>query len=38
MGTVQHHLYKLEKDGKITAVRNWLYKYYFLFQPIELYN
>ena len=24
MGTVQHHLNKLEKDGKITAVRNSL--------------
>ena len=24
MGTVQHHLNKLEKDGKITAVRNGL--------------
>jgi len=35
MGTVQHHLYKLEKDGKITAVRNGLYKYYF---PIGLFQ
>ena len=35
MGTVQHHLYKLEKDGKITAVRNGLYKYYF---PIGIFQ
>jgi predicted transcriptional regulator len=35
MGTVQHHLYKLEKDGKITAVRNGLYKYYF---PIGMFQ
>jgi predicted transcriptional regulator len=35
MGTVQHHLNKLEKDGKITAVRNGLYKYYF---PIGMFQ
>ncbi|NOJ30184.1 MAG: hypothetical protein DA328_08475 [Nitrososphaeraceae archaeon] len=35
MGTAQHHLYKLEKDGKITWVRNGLYKYYF---PIGIFQ
>ena len=35
MGTVQHHLYKLEKDAKITSVRNGLYKYYF---PIGIFH
>lgn len=29
MGTVQHHLNKLGKQGKIISVRNGLYKYYF---------
>jgi predicted transcriptional regulator len=35
MGTVQHHLNRLEKDGKITSVRNGLYKYYF---PIGMFQ
>jgi predicted transcriptional regulator len=35
MGTVQHHLNKLEKDGKITSIRNGLYKYYF---PIGMFH
>ena len=35
MGTAQHHLYKLEKDGKITAARKGLYKYYF---PIGMFQ
>lgn len=29
MGTVQYHLGKLEKSGKITSTRRGLYKYYF---------
>jgi len=29
MGSTQYHLDRLEKDGKITSVRNGLYKYYF---------
>ena len=35
MGTVQHHLNRLEKEGKITSVRNGLYKYYF---PIGMFQ
>ncbi len=35
MGTVQHHLNRLEKDGKITSVRKGLYKYYF---PIGMFQ
>lgn len=29
MGTVQYHLDRLEKSGKITSTRNGLYKHYF---------
>ena len=29
MGTVQYHLDKLEKMGRITSSRRGLYKYYF---------
>ena len=29
MGTVQYHLHKLEKMGRVTSTRRGLYKYYF---------
>jgi len=29
MGTVQYHLHKLEKIGRVTSTRRGLYKYYF---------
>lgn len=29
MGTVQYHLHKLEKMGRVTSTRSGLYKYYF---------
>jgi predicted transcriptional regulator len=29
MGTVQYHLDKLEKMGRVTSTRRGLYKYYF---------
>ena len=35
MGTIQYYLRKLEKEGKITSVRNGLYKYYF---PISMFQ
>lgn len=30
MGTVQHHLYKLEKEGTISSVRSGLHKHFYL--------
>jgi len=38
IGTIQYHLNKLEKDGKIISIRKNLYKFYFpngIFQEHE---
>ena len=35
MGTVQYHLHKLEKMGRVTSTRRGLYKYYF---PVGLFR
>ncbi|MDW0174334.1 MAG: winged helix-turn-helix transcriptional regulator [Nitrososphaeraceae archaeon] len=35
MGTVQYHLHKLEKMGRVTSARRGLYKYYF---PADLFR
>jgi predicted transcriptional regulator len=35
MGTVQYHLHKLEKMGRVTSTRRGLYKYYF---PVGLFK
>ena len=35
MGTVQYHLDRLEKNGKITSTKRGFYKYYF---PIGIFK